>query len=162
MTAPLVAALCPNPQPLTVLLLHTALRHGYDLPPVPVRTSYIRVLKMQDASRHHLVHDVAGASLPQPRLVRRSLSLTIAFPPSSRPSTGSMGEPISSIKCTISLSLIHGCLTRSFTSLRSVNVTEGEPCDRPMTTGQHTVRDISCIKCNTVLGWKYASTSLLC
>ena len=24
-----------------------------------------------------------------------------------------------------------------------------------MTTGLHTVRDISCIKCNTVLGWTY-------
>lgn len=39
----------------------------------------------------------------------------------------------------------------------SVNIIEGEPDDRPMTTGQHTVRDIYCIKCNTTLGWKYVS-----
>jgi len=36
-----------------------------------------------------------------------------------------------------------------------VNVTEGEPSERQMTTGNHTVRDIYCIKCGTVLGWKY-------
>lgn len=37
----------------------------------------------------------------------------------------------------------------------SVNVIEGEPNDRQMTTGNHTVRDIYCIKCGTTLGWKY-------
>lgn len=36
-----------------------------------------------------------------------------------------------------------------------MNVTEGEPNDRPMTTGNHTVRDIYCCKCGTTLGWKY-------
>ena len=41
--------------------------------------------------------------------------------------------------------------------LFSVNVVEGDPIDREMTTGKHTVRDISCCKCRTVLGWKYAS-----
>ena len=41
--------------------------------------------------------------------------------------------------------------------LFSVNVMEGEPNDRPMTTGQHTVRDIYCCKCGATLGWKYAS-----
>ena len=30
-----------------------------------------------------------------------------------------------------------------------------------MTTGQHTVRDIYCIKCGTTVGWKYAS-SIFC
>ena len=39
--------------------------------------------------------------------------------------------------------------------LGSVNVVEGEPNDRQMTTGNHTVRDIYCVKCATVLGWKY-------
>ncbi|KAG5639301.1 hypothetical protein H0H81_004503 [Sphagnurus paluster] len=39
--------------------------------------------------------------------------------------------------------------------LFSVNVIEGEPNDRPMTTGNHTVRDIYCCKCGTTLGWKY-------
>src|ERR1700742_3575650 len=41
--------------------------------------------------------------------------------------------------------------------LISVNVIEGEPNDRPMTTGNHTVRDIYCCKCGVTLGWKYAS-----
>lgn len=40
-------------------------------------------------------------------------------------------------------------------SFRSVNVVEGEPNDRQMTTGNHTVRDIYCCKCGTTLGWKY-------
>jgi len=39
--------------------------------------------------------------------------------------------------------------------IRSVNVREGEPSERKMTTGDHTVRDIYCVKCNTILGWKY-------
>ncbi|OJT15988.1 Protein yippee-like [Trametes pubescens] len=39
--------------------------------------------------------------------------------------------------------------------LRSVNVIEGEPNDRQMTTGNHTVRDIYCVKCGQTLGWKY-------
>ncbi len=39
--------------------------------------------------------------------------------------------------------------------LPSVNVIEGEPNDRQMTTGNHTVRDIYCCKCGTTLGWKY-------
>ena len=38
-----------------------------------------------------------------------------------------------------------------------VNVVEGEPDDRPMTTGNHTVRDIYCCKCGTTLGWKYVN-----
>jgi hypothetical protein len=45
-------------------------------------------------------------------------------------------------------------LTKIFFSY-SVNVIEGEPIDREMTTGKHTVRDISCCRCRTVLGWKY-------
>ena len=38
-----------------------------------------------------------------------------------------------------------------------VNVVEGKPCDRQMTTGNHTVRDIYCVKCGVTLGWKYVS-----
>lgn len=41
--------------------------------------------------------------------------------------------------------------------LCSVNVVEGEPSERQMTTGSHIVRDIYCIKCGTTLGWKYVS-----
>ena len=36
-----------------------------------------------------------------------------------------------------------------------MNVIEGEPSERQMTTGNHTVRDIYCVKCHTTLGWKY-------
>ncbi|KAL9931466.1 hypothetical protein V8E36_009631 [Tilletia maclaganii] len=36
-----------------------------------------------------------------------------------------------------------------------VNLTLGEPDDRHMRTGLHTVRDVYCIKCQTVVGWKY-------
>lgn len=42
----------------------------------------------------------------------------------------------------------------------SVNVVEGEPVDRQMTTGNHTVRDIYCVKCQRVLGWKYVRLHL--
>lgn len=45
--------------------------------------------------------------------------------------------------------------------MRSVNVIEGEPNDRQMTTGNHTVRDIYCCKCGQTLGWKYVSPSRL-
>lgn len=38
-----------------------------------------------------------------------------------------------------------------------VNVLEGEVCDRNMTTGRHSVRDIRCCKCDVILGWKYVS-----
>lgn len=46
-------------------------------------------------------------------------------------------------------------LTGTVLSLSRVNVIEGEPNDRQMTTGAHVVRDIHCIKCGTYLGWKY-------
>ena len=43
-----------------------------------------------------------------------------------------------------------------------VNVVEGKPCDRQMTTGNHTVRDIYCVKCGVTLGWKYVSVFGCC
>ncbi len=36
-----------------------------------------------------------------------------------------------------------------------VNVIEGEPAERGMTTGRHIVRDISCRLCHETVGWKY-------
>ena len=40
----------------------------------------------------------------------------------------------------------------------SVNVVAGESeDDRMMTTGLHTVRDIFCVACGAILGWKYVS-----
>jgi hypothetical protein len=35
------------------------------------------------------------------------------------------------------------------------NTTTGEPVPRQLVTGAHTVSDISCAQCGTVLGWKY-------
>ncbi|KAJ5789696.1 Alcohol dehydrogenase superfamily zinc-type [Penicillium psychrosexuale] len=36
-----------------------------------------------------------------------------------------------------------------------VNVTQGEPVERNMTTGRHLVRDIACRQCKETVGWKY-------
>lgn len=38
---------------------------------------------------------------------------------------------------------------------RRVNVTWGPKEERVLITGLHTVADIYCTSCNTVLGWKY-------
>ncbi|CAG8538216.1 8616_t:CDS:10 [Diversispora eburnea] len=42
-----------------------------------------------------------------------------------------------------------------------VNVEEGPSEDRSMTTGLHTVKDIFCSRCRSVLGWKYVSTIVI-
>ncbi|KAG5648183.1 hypothetical protein DXG03_006138 [Asterophora parasitica] len=65
--------------------------------------------------------------------------------------------------CKTHLATIHSMMSRAFNGQHGraylfdgvVNVIEGEPNDRPMTTGNHTVRDIYCCKCGTTLGWKY-------
>jgi Yippee zinc-binding/DNA-binding /Mis18, centromere assembly len=36
-----------------------------------------------------------------------------------------------------------------------VNIKEGLPDERTMTTGRHIVRDIMCVSCNETVGWKY-------
>ncbi|KAK6189496.1 hypothetical protein LQW54_013204 [Pestalotiopsis sp. IQ-011] len=36
-----------------------------------------------------------------------------------------------------------------------VNILEGEPSERSMTTGRHVVRDIACKQCSSTVGWKY-------
>jgi hypothetical protein len=67
-------------------------------------------------------------------------------------------EHISLKECETSScrSLNPGIETHTIWTCR-VNVVEGKPCDRQMTTGNHTVRDIYCIKCGVTLGWKYVS-----
>lgn len=40
---------------------------------------------------------------------------------------------------------------------RSVNVTLGEKEERAMLTGMHTVVDIFCVGCGSIVGWKYVS-----
>ena len=65
------------------------------------------------------------------------------------------------IKCKLSqwFSLCGWLLKHAYNLLSlhrsSVNIIEGDANDRQMTTGMHTVRDIYCCKCGTVLGWKY-------
>lgn len=41
--------------------------------------------------------------------------------------------------------------------LCSVNVTTGAKEDRMMMTGMHTVVDIFCVGCGSIVGWKYVS-----
>lgn len=38
-----------------------------------------------------------------------------------------------------------------------VNVSSGINEDRLMMTGMHTVADIFCVKCGSIVGWKYVS-----
>ena len=40
-----------------------------------------------------------------------------------------------------------------------VNVNVGEKDDREMTTGMHTVCDIFCVACGSILGWKYLAAA---
>jgi len=44
---------------------------------------------------------------------------------------------------------------RAFLFHNVVNVSLGPREERILVTGLHTVADIHCISCNTVLGWKY-------
>jgi hypothetical protein len=39
----------------------------------------------------------------------------------------------------------------------SVNVTNGVKENRMMMTGLHTVSDIFCVGCGSIVGWKYVS-----
>jgi len=51
---------------------------------------------------------------------------------------------------------LDGNLTPSFLALR-VNVSLGPSEERILITGLHTVADIYCNRCKTVVGWKYVS-----
>lgn len=42
----------------------------------------------------------------------------------------------------------------------SVNVIDGEKEERIMITGLHTVVDIFCVSCGSIVGWKYVRYSL--
>ena len=70
----------------------------------------------------------------------------------------SMGEHIFLTSCRCLRSPCHP-LSSKTSPISSVNIELGEPADRNMTTGLHTVRDIYCNKCGTTLGWKYVSCS---
>lgn len=66
-------------------------------------------------------------------------------------------------KCRTHLSTTESIISKAFQGQHGraylfdtvVNVEEGPSEDRPMTTGLHTVKDISCSRCRSVLGWKY-------
>lgn len=49
----------------------------------------------------------------------------------------------------------HGQHGRALLVHHAVNVYCGEADEREMRTGKHTVRDVFCRVCHTVLGWKY-------
>ncbi|KAJ3073971.1 hypothetical protein HDU98_000195 [Podochytrium sp. JEL0797] len=65
--------------------------------------------------------------------------------------------------CDTHLSTTSDILSKSFQGARgkaylfnrTINVCEGNPETRTMTTGLHVVRDISCKCCRSVVGWKY-------
>lgn len=67
------------------------------------------------------------------------------------------------VKCRTHLTTVDSMISRQFNGQHGraylfsvvVNITEGPPVERTMTTGQHVVRDIACCKCETTLGWKY-------
>ncbi|KAI9034466.1 peptidylprolyl isomerase [Hyaloraphidium curvatum] len=44
---------------------------------------------------------------------------------------------------------------RGYLFSKVVNVFEGPLEERSMTTGLHSVRDVYCSSCNTLIGWKY-------
>jgi len=59
------------------------------------------------------------------------------------------------MRSPLHLQAFNGQHGRAYLFENVVNVVTGDPADRTMTTGLHTVRDIMCCKCGTVLGWKY-------
>ena len=106
------------------------------------------------ATIHSMMSRVRSLSSSLPSL----LYLTLSWTGFQRPTWSCI-----SFRCRVSHPTVIHCLkVRSFSlhitgiSTR-VNVVEGEPDDRPMTTGKHTVRDIYCCKCGTTLGWKYVN-----
>lgn len=73
------------------------------------------------------------------------------------------GKVYSCKHCKIHLALVDDILSKSFQSRHGkaylfskvVNVSVGEKEDRLMITGLHTVADIFCIGCGSIVGWKY-------
>lgn len=47
-----------------------------------------------------------------------------------------------------------------FLNFDSVNVNVGEKEERMMMTGMHTVVDIFCVGCGSIVGWKYVRLNL--
>lgn len=73
-------------------------------------------------------------------------------------------------RCKTHLSTADAIISRQFNGQHGqaflfdavVNVTYGVPENRLMSSGQHKVRDIFCIKCSELLGWNYVSEWIGC
>ncbi|VDO67078.1 unnamed protein product [Heligmosomoides polygyrus] len=52
-----------------------------------------------------------------------------------------------------------GCTGRAFLFRRVANTRQGSPVVRKLTTGNHLVRDVYCLCCDTKLGWLYEFTN---
>ena len=108
------------------------------------------------ATINSMLSRVCRAVLPYPHCHKQHV---LTYTPLPRHSTGNTGGPICLMECMYFFAFVscsvspHG-LCHTYEPI-SVNVTEGEPSERTMTTGNHTVRDIFCVKCGTTLGWKY-------
>ncbi|CAM0948506.1 unnamed protein product [Alopecurus aequalis] len=84
------------------------------------------------------------------------------FLTSLAPTTGTV---YSCKHCDTPLAHAHQIVSRMFRAKHGkaylfdkvVNVYDGESDDRMMTTGLHTVCDIFCVACGSILGWKYLS-----
>jgi len=48
-----------------------------------------------------------------------------------------------------------GAHGRAYLFQKVVNVCEGEPMEQMMMTGLHEVMDVHCLRCHTILGWRY-------
>ncbi|XP_004490984.1 protein yippee-like [Cicer arietinum] len=73
------------------------------------------------------------------------------------------GKIYSCKHCRTPLALSEDIVSKSFHSRHGkaylfskvVNVSVGEKEDRPMLTGMHTVADIFCVGCGSIVGWTY-------
>ncbi|EPS57708.1 hypothetical protein M569_17109, partial [Genlisea aurea] len=73
------------------------------------------------------------------------------------------GKSYSCRYCRTHLALIDDVVSKNFHSRhgkaylfsRVVNVTVGDREERLMMTGSHVVADIFCVKCGSIVGWKY-------
>ncbi|ESW13768.1 hypothetical protein PHAVU_008G224700 [Phaseolus vulgaris] len=73
------------------------------------------------------------------------------------------GKVYSCKHCRTHLALYEDIVSKSFHSRHGkaylfskvVNVSAGENEDRQMLTGMHTVADIFCVGCGSIVGWKY-------
>ncbi|KAL2317132.1 hypothetical protein Fmac_031008 [Flemingia macrophylla] len=73
------------------------------------------------------------------------------------------GKIYSCKHCRTHLALYEDIVSKAFHSRHGkaylfskvVNVSAGENEDRPMLTGMHTVADIFCVGCGSIVGWKY-------